>query len=234
MSDFLEGMHFVKTGDGSYTLYLGSLNETYHSRFGAVTESLHVFIRMGLEERYAVDRSSVLYVGEMGFGTGLNALLTLRWAHQNKVKIIYETFDKFPLDFSVIENLNYTEKGSGFDSFFVEMHKAPWNKEAELTPFFTLHKHQMDFRDIDVENAWDVIYFDAFGPDKQPGLWDIHMMKKMYLAMRNGGIFVTYSAKGEVRRNLLKAGFEVEKLPGPPGKREMLRARKRILPSCQE
>jgi len=214
------------TADGSYTLALPDRNETYHSVHGARRESMHVFIRAGLEAFYKKFSPTKIAVGEAGFGTGLNAWLTYRWSMDNRVPVVYETYEKFPVPESLIRSFAQSDPALAGDPVFLKLHEVPWEREAEIGPYFRLIKHQADFREIEGKDRWDVFYFDAFSPRVQPELWDADMMHRMYEALRPGGVWVTYSAKGSVRRNLAAAGFEVEKLPGPPGKREMLRARK--------
>ncbi len=214
------------TDDGSPTLYSGRFDETYHSHHGAVTESVHVFLRAGLEtyaRMYSVDP---VRVGETGFGTGLNAWLAWRWAMENKRKIIYETYEIFPLEADEYMQLEFFDNEEDKNLFF-QLHRATWERETALDGFFTILKRRLPIEKIQERDRWDVLFFDAFSPRKQPELWNFEVLKNMYLAMRKNGIFVTYSAKGEVRRNLIKAGFEVERIPGPPGKRHMLRAWKR-------
>ncbi len=230
MEEFLKKIQFVKTKDGSHTLYNPLFKESYHSLYGAITESKHVFIQSGLVFYYLRHQPDDIIVGEMGFGTGLNAFLTLIWAEKNKVHIVYETYENFPIPIEQIEKLNYSGYfADHFKEKFLLIHQASWNRLVQITPYFSIKKIQRDFHEVDEINKWNVVYFDAFGPRVQPELWNERMMKKMYLATAYEGVFVTYSAKGQVRRNLLEAGFEVEKIPGPPGKREMLRAIKKVL-----
>lgn len=215
-------IRIIPTNDGSYTFQIPEWNETYHSVHGAFNESMHVFIKNGLETFYQHFHPSPVIVGEAGFGTGLNAFLTLKWALQNRVPVAYETYEKFPISREIAEE--YAEK-TGFPDkdIFMQLHESEWNKPVILNPYFTLHKRQKDFREIDRKNYWHVFYFDAFSPRVQPELWELSVLKRIFEGLQPGGIFVTYSAKGSVRRNLVKAGFQVERLPGPPGKREMLR-----------
>ena len=211
------------TADGSPTLYVPSMDEHYHSVKGALTESLHIFIHMGLQESHA-EEPRVL---EIGFGTGLNALLTLEEAKKGRV-VHYTTLERFPLSQDVIEKLDYASFVSDeMASFYLSLHQAPWNSWVQLTPFFHLRKVEADFTVLELKEKYDVIYFDAFAPEKQPEMWSQEIFDQMYACLDEGGILVTYCAKGEVRRMLQRAGFTVERLPGPPqGKREILRARK--------
>ena len=222
MTNYNKKFQLIPTADGSFTLFIPELNESYHSLFGALMESKYVFIAKGLEKFFSDFSKDVLNVGEAGFGTGLNAWLTMEWAIKNKQKIIYETYEKFPLPECIIKT--YAEKMNLSSSeFYLRMHDSKWNIPIEISPYFTLIKMRDDFRKINKKNHWHVFYYDAFSPRVQPELWTLKLIKKIYDALKMNGIFVTYSAKGSVRRNLLQAGFRVEKLPGPPGKREMLR-----------
>lgn len=214
-----------QTADGSHTLFVPSLNEHYHSVNGAVQESLHVFIHAGFEKvkKYAIN------VLEIGFGTGLNAFLTLKelTASTEIECVIYHAVELFPLDNQLVEQMNYPAAAwPEKRDWFTALHQAPWGQPCVITPGFTLYKMQDDARTCLFPNAVDLIYFDAFGPDKQPDMWEQSMFDRLYACMAEGGVFVTYCAKGEVRRRLQAAGFTMERLPGPPGKRHMLLGRK--------
>lgn len=212
------------TADGSQTLFVPSLDEHYHSVKGALTESLHIFIRMGLQE-CASPEPRVL---EIGFGTGLNAWLTLQEAKKGR-KVSYTTLEKYPLPQELIAQLDYPAQLSpSFAPYYLALHRAAWNTWVELTPSFQLRKVQADFTTVQFREEYDVIYFDAFAPEKQPEMWSQELFDRLYRCLAPEGIFVTYCAKGVVRRMLQASGFEVERLPGPPGgKREILRGRKR-------
>lgn len=214
----------IVTADGSTTIHLEEWNEQYHSKHGAIQEAYHVFIRYGL---FALKTSEVSIL-EMGFGTGLNALITYLEAQKNGMSIDYVGVEAFPVVRKELLQLNYgTElKSTQLQSVFETIHHAPWESSIGISPFFKLKKLQKDFFGVDQINLFNLIYFDAFGPRVQPELWTVELFKKMFMALKDGGILVTYSAKGSVRRNLQEVGFTVERLPGPPGKREMLRARK--------
>jgi tRNA U34 5-methylaminomethyl-2-thiouridine-forming methyltransferase MnmC len=183
-----------------------------------------VFIDQGLSA-CSQKRISIL---EVGFGTGLNALITLAEARQRKLTVVYTGVEAYPVSSDEIKQLNYTGSlgMSDLEQVYKEMHTVPWEKEIELTEQFSLIKQKKDFRQIKDEDAYDLVYFDAFGARVQPELWTADIFRQMFKALRNNGILVTYSAKGSVRRAMQEVGFEVERLPGPPGKREMLRARK--------
>ncbi len=211
------------TADGSSTLYLPGMNEQYHSLNGALTESEHVFIRMG----FSFHPKANPVVFEVGFGTGLNALLTAHQAKTDRRQVFYIAIENFPLAMDVIEELDYGKfiPENGRELFF-ELHRCKWNEPVQLTPFFSLLKLEADFikGEWQIPKSCDIVYFDAFGPDKQPEMWESSIFEHLYEQLSSGGVLVTYSAKGEVRRRLKAAGFDTEKLPGPPGKKEMLRA----------
>jgi len=212
------------TADGSHTLYVLALDEHYHSRFGALTESKHIFINAGL----ASLKSNMVSILEVGFGTGLNALLTAIYAEENQLTINYVTLEKYPLDPSLLLQLNYPViTGTGSRELFESIHNAPWEEPLTITPWFTLEKRLTDLTSMSVEGLFDLVYFDAFGPDKQPEMWNRGVMQKIAAVTHPGTVFVTYSAKGELKRILRALEFEVSLLPGPPGKRVITRAVKR-------
>jgi tRNA U34 5-methylaminomethyl-2-thiouridine-forming methyltransferase MnmC len=216
----------VITSDGSHTLYIPGLGEHYHSIHGAIQESEHVFIQTGLAQ---LNEKKTIRILEIGFGTGLNALLTLKQATKNSLSIEYTTIEKYPLQPNEYNLLNYgKELGNDWEKPFIALLESPWELKNEITPHFKLNKRAVDLVAIDFEDCFDLIYFDAFGPEIQPDLWSESVFQTMYRALNIGGILVTYSAKGQVRRNLIVAGFTVERLAGPPGKREMLRATKKF------
>jgi tRNA U34 5-methylaminomethyl-2-thiouridine-forming methyltransferase MnmC len=216
-----------ETMDGSKTLYLEEIDEHYHSTFGAVQESQHVFIREGFAQCPKQDIS----VLEIGFGTGLNCYLTLMESLKREKITRYYSIEKFPLAEAFWGNLNYQlHVQDGNAEFFELLNKAPWGCEVEICSQFSLYKIkgdalQWDFIDLP---KIDVVYFDAFSPEKQPELWEKPLFEKLFSMMHEQGILVTYCAKGIVRRTLQSIGFTVERIPGPPGKREMIRAVKRI------
>lgn len=211
------------TSDGSRTLYVPALDEHYHSVKGAVTESAHVFIRMGLEHH----PSASLKVLEVGFGTGLNAFLTCLSAERLQKHVRYTAVELHPLPFAVAEALGYPEKvAPGRAGDFHLLHACPWEEDVCISPFFTLYKRKDDFTScVFPPLSFDIVYFDAFAPEKQPEMWTHEVFGHLFSAMCPGGVLSTYCAKGAVRRMLQQAGFSVERLPGPPGgKREILRA----------
>lgn len=207
--------------DGSATLYVPSLDEHYHSWHGAIRESMHIFINAGLEQ---CNKTDIINILEVGFGTGLNALLTLM--HKPASTVYYHSLEKYPVPVELVSQLNYPEL-LGSDQLrrqFDTMHSLVWDKEHRLTDAFFITKHLCDFLDFRSDLKFNLIYFDAFGPEKQPELWTEAMFANIASMTAPGGILTTYSAKGSVRRALQAAGFKVERLPGPPGKRQMIRA----------
>lgn len=211
------------TADGSHTLFLPEMDEHYHSVNGAVQESRHIFINAGM--KYST--KEVLQVMEIGFGTGLNAFLTLLEAEASGKQVVYHTVELYPLQPELVRVLNYPGVICPEKEFlFHALHEAPWDKPVEITPFFTLYKIEGDSNTCTLPEAADLIYFDAFAPDKQPGMWNQEIFNKLYNHTAEGGILTTYCAKGVVRRMMQQAGYVVERIPGPPGKREMLRAKK--------
>jgi len=215
----------ITTADGSTTIHLPEWNESYHSKHGAIQEAYHVFIDHGLGFlcKKGYDEIAVL---EIGFGTGLNAFITLLEAERLNVEIDYYGVEAYPVLPEELAQLNYHKQLNveRKHHLFEEMHKVPWEERKVLTPNFSLIKKHLFFQDINDQNTYDLIYFDAFGARVQSELWTETIFKSMFGALRENGILVTYSAKGSVRRAMQAVGFKVEKLPGPPGKREMLRA----------
>lgn len=217
-------MALVLTADGSHTLKLQDADEHYHSTHGALQESQHVFVQNGASRFEEKDRLRIL---EVGFGTGANALLTALWAAKFNVLVKYLGLEKFPLDAETVKGLNYPEKlGGNAEQVFQAMHACNWGQSHRITPDLELEKLAASVNDLKAEAQFDLIYFDAFGPRTQPEMWTLEVFEKMFRALLSGGVLVTYCAKGQVRRDLQTAGFEVERLSGPPGKREMLRATK--------
>lgn len=214
------------TADGSQTLFVPSLDEHYHSVKGALTESIHIFLHMGLRESMALEPR----VLEIGFGTGLNALLTLQESFVAHRKIHYTTLECYPLDLELIRQLDYPQLlPQNVAAYYLLLHEAVWNQWVELASTFLLRKVETDFTTQQFREKYDVIYFDAFAPEKQPEMWTQALFDRLYACLDQGGILVTYCAKGVVRRMLQAAGFKVERLPGPPGgKREILRAKKNV------
>lgn len=219
------------TADGSPTLYVPGLGEHYHSHHGAAQESRHVFIGAGLEPLFVAgpeEEELYLRVLEIGLGTGLNALLTMEAADVADATVVYDGYETMPLSPTAIAALRtqWSNKPS-FSIAFAHLHAAPWNIAVELTPAFLLSKIQEPIQEADLpSDYYDLVYFDAFAPEKQPELWTEAIFQKLYAAAAPGAVLVSYCAQGQFRRNLRTAGWRTEKLPGPPGKREMTRARK--------
>ncbi|HSP12188.1 MAG TPA: tRNA (5-methylaminomethyl-2-thiouridine)(34)-methyltransferase MnmD [Salegentibacter sp.] len=218
----------IKTGDGSVTIHLPEWDEQYHSKHGAVQEALHVFIKMGLQHFVEKSSKAQISILEIGFGTGLNAFLTFLESQKLQLEIMYTGVEAYPISAEEISALNYAEKLSVENQSWAlqKMHDCPWEQHSGISDDFSLEKLQKKFDEITAKDAFDIIYFDAFGARVQPELWTEEIFEIMYSALKMEGILVTYSAKGSVRRALQKVGFFVERLPGPPGKREMLRASK--------
>ncbi|HLW29525.1 MAG TPA: tRNA (5-methylaminomethyl-2-thiouridine)(34)-methyltransferase MnmD [Brumimicrobium sp.] len=212
----------IETKDGSKTIYIPGIYENYHSTHGALQEAMHVFIKSGLDE-IKLDELNVL---EIGFGTGLNAIITLIAGQNDKKTIYYTGLEAFPVTQEEIKLLKYDELEdiASYSDEFQKLHTTKWNEPVKINEQFTLTKVEQKMEDFTpTEGHFDLIYFDAFGPRAQPFMWTDEVLSKMYDALSTNGVFVTYCAKGDVRRSLISLGFEVEKIPGPPGKREMLR-----------
>lgn len=212
----------IQTADGSHTLYLKELDEQYHSVNGAITESDYVYIQKG----YLFHTSQSPVILEIGFGTGLNALLTALSAEKQNRKTIFYSIDKYPLDNEILNKLNYGKLLSiEAEKVFQKIHNCNWGKMEQITSCFQLCKLKLDLTkdELNRPEGCHVVYFDAFGPDKQSEMWTPAIFGKIFDQTLSGGIFVTYSAKGVVRRQLSATGFKMERLPGPPGKNEMLR-----------
>lgn len=212
----------IVTGDGSKTIQIEDWNEQYHSKHGAVQEAYHVFVKHGLQ-LFANTEIDLL---EIGFGTGLNALITYLEAPKQNLKINYTGVEAYPVEMNEVAQLDYCQQlgAEELESVFQQMHQLPWESPSDISHFFSLHKQQKDFKEVSDTNQFNLIYFDAFGARVQPDLWTEEIFAIMYSALQQGGVLVTYAAKGSVRRAMQAVGFTVERLPGPPGKREMLRA----------
>lgn len=214
----------ITTADGSKTIQIKDWEEQYHSKHGAIQEAFHVFIHSGLD----LFKNRDLSILEIGFGTGLNAFITLLEAEKRNLTISYTGIEAYPVTIKELNQLNYLEELSAISrkSEFDLMHSSSWNEEIDIGSKFKLRKKQLDFKDIDEFDTFDLVYFDAFGARVQPELWTVKIFIIMFKAMKHKAYLVTYAAKGSVRRAMLEVGFLVERLPGPPGKREMLRAQK--------
>ena len=215
----------ITTLDGSTTIHLPELNESYHSKHGAIQEAYHVFIKNGL---YLFQRESVAIL-EIGFGTGLNALITYIESENNNQSIDYVGIEAYPVAFDEAMKMNYASELNTTHSVavFQKMHECQWEDKQKLSNHFSLLKRQQFFEAISDENAFDLIYFDAFGFRVQPELWSLDIFKKMFTALKSEGVLVTYACRTSIKNAMKDAGFTVEKLPGAPGKREMLRASKK-------
>ncbi|TKG95943.1 SAM-dependent methyltransferase [Puteibacter caeruleilacunae] len=214
-----------QTEDGSHTLHIPEMDETYHSIHGAIQESNHVFIEAGLKKVTI----PVVHIFEVGFGTGLNALLTCLEALKNNTRIYYHTIELYPLDEELWRNLNYPDQLSDqAQDIFNKLHEAPWEEEVQITDGFIILKTKNSLVDYKFtgELKYDLIYFDAFAPGKQEEMWSKEIFQNITEVMNAKSVFVTYCAKGAVRRNLQEAGLTMERIPGPPGKRQMLRGTK--------
>lgn len=217
----------ITTADGSKTIQIEDWNEQYHSIHGALQEAKHVYIENGLHEfLQRQPNQKHINILEIGFGTGLNAMLSATDELALQKSILYHSIEAYPVSSDELQALNYSSLLTLKSEIFDQLHSASWNKESQITKHFVLKKRQELFADIKDVNTFDIVYFDAFSPRVQPDLWIPSIFKMMYTAMRFGGILVTYSAKGSVRRAMQEVGFEVKRLAGPPGKREMLRATK--------
>ncbi len=215
----MQNIEKIVTEDGSHSFYVPQIDEHYHSNKGAIQESKHIFIGEALLKHPKKE----LNILEVGFGTGLNAFLTYITAEKEQKKIRYVGLEKYPLDFLDIKDLNYYKLiNNTKKDIFRELHSVQWNKFVEISDFFELKKSSVDFTKVRLTEQFDIIYFDAFSPEKQPEMWSEKMFEKLYHSTNFNGILVTYSVKGVVKRALKNVGFNVEKRPGPPGKREIL------------
>ena len=214
-----------ETADGSKSLMSDNFGVSYHSKHGAIQETNHVFIQAALIER--AKTLGEINLLDIGFGTGLNAIMAYQWATNHNIKVKYIGVEAYPIDLDTAKSMAYPEALNDTDKLstpFTKMHEANSNENIELHPLFNFEKRISKFEEIDEKNKFDVIFFDAFAPNAQPDLWGPELLSKMYDALKEGGILTTYCAKGQVKRNLKALGFKVEALPGPPGKREMTRA----------
>lgn len=216
----------IQTLDGSTTIHLKEWDECYHSKHGAIQEAQHVFIKNGLS-LFPNQSVSIL---EIGFGTGLNAFISFLESSKLNQSINYVGVEAYPVNTTEVLAMNYVDElnAKSQKEVFEKMHESKWNEKIELTAEFELTKQKQFFDEIDDIEQFDLIYFDAFGYRVQPELWSTAIFQKMYTALRPGGKLVTYAARGVVKRSMIEVGFTVEKLPGPPGKREMFRASKAI------
>ena len=219
----------ITTKDGSHSIEISGTNDIYHSRFGAIQESLHVYIEAGLKP--LLQAHSQINIFEMGFGTGLNALLTLIEAEKNQQNIYYETVELFPLEEELLSTMNYCGqlKRPDLKNIFEKLHSCEWDKEIIITPYFSFKKRKIDLINYTLPDFINLIYYDAFAPTAQPELWQKEIFSSLFSQLSSKAALVTYCSKGKVKRAMQAAGFHVEKLQGPPGKREMIRAIKRLV-----
>ena len=214
----------MMTEDGSHTIFMNGMDEPYHSTRGALQESRHVFINEGLQRT----EQTHLRILEVGFGTGLNALLTLKESISRNLNIYYHAVEKYPLSETEYTLLNYEKVIDSCPAgMLLRLHDSPWGRPVKMTGDFILYKENSDFRSMKLPSHFNLIYFDAFSPEKQPELWAYDIFSTIQQVSDPGAILVTYSSKGAVRRTLTACGFDVNKVAGPPGKREMIRAVKR-------
>jgi len=214
----------IQTLDGSTTIHLTEWDECYHSKHGAIQEAQHVFIKNGL----SLFQNQKVAILEIGFGTGLNAFITLLEAKKMQQTIDYVGVEAYPISAEEVLKMNYVSElnADKESTLFDTIHESNWGEKVLLNDGFTLTKRNQFFEEINDENIYDLIYFDAFGYRVQPELWSTEIFRKMFKALKNNGVLVTYAARGVVKRSMIEVGFTVEKLEGPPGKREMFRARK--------
>lgn len=220
---------FLITGDGSHTIRIPEWDEQYHSKNGSIAESRHVFIEAGL--KYFIlshPKLNEISILEMGFGTGLNALLTLTEPIPKNLRLFYTALEGYPISHAEVLQLNYPKVLEQSSELFLKIHEAPWNGIINISEYFSLLKRKQLFSEMEDVAVYDIIFYDAFGIKVQPELWTETIFSQMFSALKPGGILVTYAANGRTRRALQTVGFSVERLPGPPGKWEMLRARREL------
>ncbi|MEM6963590.1 MAG: tRNA (5-methylaminomethyl-2-thiouridine)(34)-methyltransferase MnmD [Bacteroidota bacterium] len=215
------GNKIFTTEDGSHSLFSEKHGVSYHSKYGAIQETEHVFINAAFRYKFPTTSLAIL---EIGFGTGLNAYMTFLACEKEKVKVNYCAVEAYPITKEAVLQLNYPTLLEDSSSTFQKLHELPWDQAQPLSDYFIFQKQLKRFEDLDFKNQFDVIYFDAFAPNAQPELWEENILQSMYDALRPEGVLTTYCAKGVVKRTLKKIGFTVEAIPGPPGKREMTRA----------
>lgn len=212
-------LKIITTEDGSQSLFDEELNETYHSTKGARGESAYVFIEQGLNQ--LEDGNQSVAILEVGFGTGLNAWLTMKWAEQKALTVHFHTLEPFPIPENIWRNMDLSENPE-----FAGLHEAEWGKPTAFGDYFHLEKQQTRIEELDAEDHYDVIFFDAFAPSKQPEVWSIENIRRCFSALKPRGILTTYCAQGQFKRDLVEVGFDMEVLPGALGKKEMIRGLK--------
>jgi tRNA U34 5-methylaminomethyl-2-thiouridine-forming methyltransferase MnmC len=222
----------VQTNDGSTTIFLPDWNESYHSKHGAIQEAYHVFIKNGLtyasfEQSNLGRDEGPIAILEIGFGTGLNGFITCLEGVASHQKIDYVGIEAYPIALAEALQMNYVQEiNPSYNAVFQQMHACAWGQKVVIVPGFTLTKHEIFFQDIDEDGVYDLIYFDAFGFRVQPELWSDTIFTAMFKALKPKGVLVTYACRSVIKKAMVSSGFSVEKLPGAPGKREMLRATK--------
>ena len=222
----------IQTKDGSTTFYLPELNETYHSKNGAIQEAYHVFIKNGFSlfeghELLRTGEAKPISILEIGFGTGLNAFITSLESQNNNQTVDYVGVEAYPITQEEALTMNYANQiDASKNEVFQKIHQIDWEIPIQVNPTFQLTKRKQLFQDIVDVEVFDLIYFDAFGYDVQPELWSDKIFEKMFIALKSGGVLVTYACRSVIKNSMISAGFKIEKLPGAPGKREMLRASK--------
>jgi len=225
-----EELRIIVTEDGSHSIYNEALKESYHNSGGAFRESIHICMLYGLDSWMMNNpNKKPLRIFEVGFGTGLNAWLTLIWAEQNQIPVLYHTIEPFPLTEDIYSKLNYGDMDDGifhYKPYLQRLHKAEWDKGIIMSEYFNMKKEKTTLQDVVLYPA-DVIFYDAFAPSKQPEMWSKEILSKVCTELNPEGIFITYCATSQLRRDLKELELEVETLPGPPGKKEITRAWKR-------
>lgn len=219
-------MRIFETQDGSHSIFSEKYGVSYHSKYGAVQETQHVFIEAALRPKAILQKDIAIL--EIGFGTGLNAFMTYLEAKKFLLNVNYTAIEAYPISIEEAKTLNYPSilRKENEAPFFLKMHQSEWNVSVQMNEFFSLEKRKQLFQEIDYQDLFDLIYFDAFAPNAQPELWETELMTQMYDALKPGGVLVTYCAKGAVKRVMKGVGFEVIAMKGPPGKREMTKATK--------
>lgn len=212
----------ITTEDGSHSLFDEGLNETYHSTRGARGESMHVFIKEGLEHWLSQNKTDEIRILEVGLGTGLNAFLTAQFAAEQNQKVLFTSLEPFPIEKSIYEQLNFY-KSEEEKELLLKIHRSEWESVIDISANLRLHKTESKLEEFTSEQAYHLIYFDAFAPSKQPEVWSIENLKKCYSLLEKGGFLTTYCAQGQFKRNLTEVGFEIETLQGAMGKKEMVR-----------
>ena len=228
----MHDIELITTSDGSHSLLNTKLRETYHSVHGAIQESVHVYIKNGLHFFDHHHHRHEIKILEIGFGTGLNALLSLQFAMESNIRIQYTTLEAYPVEEAILRQLNYpalvnikSSNPEASEGLFLKLHAASWDREEMIFNNFALIKKKTMVQEEELgQKRFDLIYFDAFAPGKQPEMWELSVLRKVEQSMNADAVFVTYCAKGQLKRDLKSMGLVVETLPGPPGKKEMVRA----------